>query len=121
MWHLGGFAMGSAQRSGRKLCSHPQLWLPIDIDGVVVDHLHDGHTEVAADAEGDAEAQAAHDGDDVALGEAAAVALAQRRPPAARRHGLSLRRQLQGLLLHRGAINLPGQVEKEKTTVPLSQ
>lgn len=40
---------------------------PVDVDRVVVHHLHDGHTEVATDAKGDAEAQAAEDGDDVAL------------------------------------------------------
>lgn len=40
---------------------------PIDVDRIVVHHLHDGHAEVATDAKGDAEAQAAEDGDDVAL------------------------------------------------------
>lgn len=40
----------------------------IDKDGVVVDHFYNGHTEVAPDAKGDAEAQTAEDGDDVALG-----------------------------------------------------
>lgn len=40
----------------------------IDKNSVVVDHLYDGHTEVAADAKGDAEAQTAEDGDNVALG-----------------------------------------------------
>lgn len=117
MCHLGDFAMGCAQRSEMKMFSHLQLWLSIDIDSVVVDHLHDGHAQVAPDAEGDAEAQATHDGDDVALGQPAAVALALHRPPAARRHGLPLRRQLQGLLLHIGAIHLPEQMKKEKMKV----
>lgn len=118
MWHLGDFAEGSAQSSERKPFSHPQLWLSIDIDSVVVDHLHDGHAQVAPDAEGDAEAQAAHDGDDVALGQAAAVALAQRGPAPARRHGPPLRRQLQGLLLHIGAIELPKHMREGKMKVP---
>lgn len=51
---------------------------PIYIDGVVVNHLHDGHTKIASNAEGDAEAQAAHDGDNVAAGQAEALAVAQR-------------------------------------------
>lgn len=101
--------------------SHLQLWLSVDIDSAVVDHLHDGHTQVAPDAEGDAEAQAAHDGDDVALGQAAAVALAPRRPMAARRHGPPLRRQLKGLLLHVGAIDLPKQMKKKNEGALLSQ
>ncbi|TNN57395.1 hypothetical protein EYF80_032364 [Liparis tanakae] len=51
---------------------------PIDIDGVVVHHLHNGHAKVATDAKGDAEAQAAEDGEDVAFGQAAAAAVQQR-------------------------------------------
>lgn len=35
------------------------------VNGVVVDHADDGHTQVTADAERDAEAQAWQDGDDV--------------------------------------------------------
>lgn len=35
------------------------------VNGVVVDHADDGHTQVTADAEWDAEAQAWQDGDDV--------------------------------------------------------
>lgn len=97
--------------------SHPQLWLSIDIDSVVVDHLHDGHAQVAPDAEGDAETQAAHDGDDVALGQAAAVALAPCGLAPACRHRPPLRRQLQGLLLHIGAIDLPTQMREGKMKV----
>lgn len=109
------FARGSAQRSERKTLSHPQLWLSVDIDGVVVDHVDDGHAQVAPDAEGDAEAQAAHDGDDVAFGQAAAMALARRRPGPARRHRPALSCQLQGLLrLHVRAIDLPEWVKKGK-------
>lgn len=40
---------------------------PIDIDSVVVHHLHNGNTKVATDAKGDAESQTTEDGDDVAL------------------------------------------------------
>lgn len=52
--------------------------LAILVDGAVVDHAHYGHAQVTSDAEGDAEAQAAHDGDDVAAGQTEAPAVAQR-------------------------------------------
>lgn len=52
--------------------------LAVLVDGAVVDHAHYGHAQVAPDAEGDAEAQAAHDGDDVAAGQTEALAVAQR-------------------------------------------
>lgn len=50
---------------------------PIYIDGVVVHHLHDGHTKIASNAEWDAEAQAAEDGDDITLRQAATAAIQQ--------------------------------------------
>lgn len=67
------------------------------VDGAVVDHVHDGHAQVAADAEGDAEAQAAHDGDDVATRQAEARAVAQRRLLLRHLQGLPILRQLDGL------------------------
>lgn len=69
------------------------------MDGVAVDHADDGHAQVAPDAEGDAEADAREDGDDVAPGQAEARAV---------HHGLllfrhllrpALRRQLDGLAI----------------------
>lgn len=51
----------------------------IDKDSVVVDHFHNGHAKVAPDAKGDAEAQTAEDGDDVALGQTSTAAVQQRR------------------------------------------
>lgn len=53
--------------------------LAVLVDGAVVDHAHYGHAQVAADAEGDAEADAAQHGDDVAARQTEAVALAQGR------------------------------------------
>lgn len=50
---------------------------PIDIDGVVVHHFHNGHTKVAADAKGDAEAQTTEDGNDVTLGQTATATIQQ--------------------------------------------
>lgn len=58
-------------------CSYLKHRGPIDIDSVVVHHLHNCHTEVATDAKGDAEAQAAEDGDDVALRQTATAAVQQ--------------------------------------------
>lgn len=52
--------------------------LAILVDGAVVDHAHYGHAQVTSDSEGDAEAHAAHDGDDVAAGQTEAAAVAQR-------------------------------------------
>lgn len=58
----------------------------VDIDSVVVHHLHNGHTEVTANAKGDAEAQPAEDGDDVALRQTATAAIHQRCWPRCRGH-----------------------------------
>lgn len=55
--------------------SHLEYRCSIDVDCVVVDHLHNGHPQVATDAKGDAEAQPTENGDDVALGQAAATAV----------------------------------------------
>lgn len=63
----------------------------------VVDHGHDGHTQVAADAEADAETQAAHDGDDVAARQAKAGAVHHRRVPCVRGHWATVGAQLQCL------------------------
>lgn len=52
--------------------------LAVLVDGAVVDHAHYGHAQVTPDAEGDAETQAAQDGDDVATGQTETVAVAQR-------------------------------------------
>lgn len=67
------------------------------VDGAVVDHVHDGHAQVAADAEGDAEAQAAHDGDDVATRQAEAGAVAEWSLLLWHLQGLPILRQLDGL------------------------
>lgn len=88
---------------------HPHgFWVPVEfgfllddlapaVDGAVVDHVHDGHAQVAADAEGDAEAQAAHDGDDVATRQAEAGAVAEWSLLLWHLQGLPILRQLDGL------------------------
>ena len=63
----------------------------------VVDHGDDGHSQVAADAEADAEAQAAHDGDNVAARETKAGAIHDRLVPGLRRHRAPISTQLQRL------------------------
>lgn len=52
--------------------------LAVLVHGAVVDHADDGHAQVTPDAEGDAEAEAAQHGDDVAARQAEAGAVAQR-------------------------------------------
>lgn len=52
--------------------------LAVLVDGAVVNHAHYGHAQVTPDAEGDAETQSAHDGDDVAARQTEAAAVAQR-------------------------------------------
>ena len=54
---------------------------PVFVHGAVVDHAHDGHAQVTADPEGDAEAEAAHHRDDVAAGQPEARAVDQRGLP----------------------------------------
>ena len=67
------------------------------MDGAVVDHADDGHAQVAPDAEGDAEAEAAQHGDDVPAGEAEAGAVAQGGLPLLSGRGSPILRQLDGL------------------------
>lgn len=118
IWDFDDFAMGSAQSSERKTFSHLQLWFPINIDSVIVHHFHNGNTQVAPDSEGDAKAQAAHDGNDVALGQPAAVAVAGCRLAGACLHWPPLFCQLNVILLYVGAINFPKRVKKEKMKMP---
>lgn len=86
-------------RNHRATVAHLLDDLASAVDGAVVDHVHDGHAQVAADAKGDAEAQAAHDGDDVATRQAKARAVAQR---------CLLLRHLQRLPIFRQLYSLPG-------------
>lgn len=60
----------------------------------VVDHGDDGHAQVAADTKADAEAQTAHDGDNVATRETETGAVHYRRVPGLRRHWAPVGTQL---------------------------
>lgn len=53
--------------------------LAVLVDGVVIDHADYGHTQVAPDTEGDAEAEAAQHRDDVSARQPAAGAVQQGR------------------------------------------
>lgn len=70
---------------------------PSSVYGAVIDHVHDGHSQVAADAEGDAESQSAHDGNDVPPRQPEAGAVAQRGFLLGHFHGLPILRQLDGV------------------------
>lgn len=65
--------------------------------GAVIDHVHDGHSQVTADPEGNAESQSAHDGDDVPPGQPEAGAVAQRGFLFGHFHGLPILGQLDGV------------------------
>lgn len=73
-------------RNHRATVAHLLDDLASAVDGAVVDHVHDGHAQVAADAKADAEAQTAHDGDNVAARETKAGAIHYRRVPGLCRH-----------------------------------
>lgn len=85
MWHLPGKA------------SHLFDNFSSSVYGAVIDHVHDGHSQVTADAEGDAESQSAHDGDDVPPGQPEAGAVAQRGFLLGHLHGLPILGQLDGV------------------------
>lgn len=79
----------------------------VDVDSVVVDHLHDGHTQVAPNAEGDAEAKATEDGNDVAFGQPTTAAVQQRGTALGHGHRPPILRQLHQVLIYVTPINLP--------------
>ena len=90
----------------------------------VVDHGDDGHAQVAADAKANAEAQTAHDGDNVAAREAKAGAIHDRRVPGLRRDRAPICTQLQRLgtflpLLQKTAARQQGSDSDVRAPSPL--
>ena len=90
----------------------------------VVDHGDDGHAQVAADAKANAEAQTAHDGDNVAAREAKAGAIHDRRVPGLRRDRAPICTQLQSLgtflpLLQKTAARQQGSDSDVRAPSPL--
>lgn len=65
--------------------------------GAVIDHIHDGHSQVTSDPEGNAESQSAHDGNDVPPGQPEAGTVAQRGFLLGHFHGLPIFCQLDGV------------------------
>ena len=53
------------------------FWFSINVYSAVVDHFHDGYSKIAPNPKGNAEAQPTHNGNEVALGKATAVAAAE--------------------------------------------
>lgn len=100
------------------MVSHLQLWFAININSTIVHHFHDGNTQVAPNSKGDAKAQAAHDGDDVALGQSTAVAVTHLRLAGAGLHRPPLFCQLNVILLDVGAIDFPKQKKQGKMEMP---
>lgn len=83
--------------SGAPRSSYLHYHVAPTVGRAVVDHGHDGHAQVAADAKADAETQTAHDGDDVAAREAKAGAVHHRRVPRVRGHWTPVGAQFQRL------------------------
>ena len=71
--------------------------LAVLMDGAVVDHADDGHTQVTPDTEEDAEADAAQHRDDVSARQPEAGAVAQGGPPRLLRLGSPILGQLDAL------------------------
>lgn len=90
------------EQGGTSRPTHHQHFLVAFVDGVVVDHAHNGYAQIAPDAERDAEAQAGQDGDDVAARQPKAGAIHDGQLLLLHQLGTSLRRQLDSL-----AIGLP--------------
>lgn len=65
--------------------------------GAVIDHIHDGHSQVTSDPEGNAESQSTHDGNDIPPGQPEAGTVAQRGFLFGHFHGLSIFSQLDGV------------------------
>lgn len=89
-----GVKRGRSQRAGGHLFDDD---LAVLVDRAVVDHADDGHTQVTPDAEGDAEADAAQHGDDVAARQPEASAVAQGSLALLLRRGSAILRQLDHL------------------------
>lgn len=117
MWHLYISTKESGQNR-RRMVSHLQLWFAININSTIVHHFHDGNTQVAPNSKGDAKAQAAHDGDDVALGQSTAVAVTHLWLAGTGLHRPPLFCQLNLILLDVGAIDFPKQKKQGKMEMP---
>lgn len=94
--------------SGYAICSHHKYFLVALVDGVVINHADNGHTQVAPDAERDAESQAGQDGDDVPSGHAETGTVHHRKLLLLHQLRTPLCRQLDGLSIGLPLFNQPG-------------
>lgn len=94
------------------MCSHHKHFLVAFVDGVVVNHADNGHTQVAPDAKRDAEPQTGQDGDDVPSGHAETGTVHHRKLLLLHQLWTPLCRQLDGLSIGLPLFNQPGE-EKE--------
>lgn len=94
-----GFMIDHTVNPDLRSSTHHYDLLVVPEDGVAVDHADDGHAQVTSDTEGDAEADAGEDGDDVAPGQAEARAVHHRLLLLLHQLRPALRRQLNGLAI----------------------
>lgn len=89
--------------------------LVVSVDSVAVDHAHDSYAQVTPDTEGDAEANAGEDGDDVASRQAEARAVYNWQVFLLHQLGPSLRRELDGLAIF--LLLLKSSVKRRKMNI----
>lgn len=85
---------------------HKNLFVSF-VDSVVIDHAYDGHTQVAADAKGNAESQARQDGNDVTPWQAEAGTINHWQFLLLHQLGTAVRRQLNGFSIGLLLFNQP--------------
>lgn len=95
--------------SGHAICSHHKHFLVAFVDGVVVNHADNGHTQVAPDTKRDAESQTGQDGDDVPSGQAETGTVHNRKLLLLHQLRTPLCRQLDGLSIGLLLFNQPGK------------
>lgn len=83
---------------------------------MIIDHAYNGHTQVAPDAKGDAEAQARQDGDDVPPGQAEAGAVHHRQLLLLHQLRTTLRRQLNSFSIWLPFLNQPDGRQKNMSS-----
>lgn len=88
------------------------FWFSINIYSAVVDHFHNGNSKIAPYPKGNAESQPTHHGNDVTLGEATAVTVAEWGPLPGGLHWPSFFIQLSAVFFLIGPINFSIVEEK---------
>lgn len=97
---------------GHAIGSHHKHFLVAFVDGVVVNHADNGHTQVAPDTKRDAEPQTRQDGDDVPSGHAEAGTVHHRKLLLLHQLWTPLCRQLNGLSIGLPLFDQPEETKK---------